>query len=170
MAKNLRIAIVGAGPCGLAAAKDLLAKGYSVDIYEKEGNRTVYSYVSGQIPHIADYDNKCALCGEQIYGITNTEVQLGVKLSTDGSYITHFDFLIDYLSEGHGFDRFYHVSEGDLEEQTNAYHQHVSVDHESNPERSFSYDVYYDKEDMEKVIGLVVKRGTQVEYEFPASA
>ena len=36
MAKNVRIAIVGAGPCGLAAAKDLLAKGYSVDIYEKE--------------------------------------------------------------------------------------------------------------------------------------
>jgi len=36
MDKNVRIAIVGAGPAGLAAAKDLLTKGYSVDIYEKE--------------------------------------------------------------------------------------------------------------------------------------
>lgn len=31
-----KIAIVGAGPAGLAAAKDLLSKGYSVDIYERE--------------------------------------------------------------------------------------------------------------------------------------
>ena len=145
-------------------------KGANVDIYEKEGSRTVYSYVSGEIPHIADNDNKCALCGEQIYGITNTDVQLGVKLSTDGSYITHFDFLLDYLSDGQYFYYFYNVSEGDLEEQTNAYHQLVSVDHESDPERSFSYDVYFDKEDMEKVIGLVVRRGSHVEYEFPASA
>jgi len=36
MDKNVRIAIVGAGPAGLAAAKDLLTKGYSVDIYERE--------------------------------------------------------------------------------------------------------------------------------------
>lgn len=33
---NKRIAIVGAGPAGLAAAKDLLAAGYSVEIFERE--------------------------------------------------------------------------------------------------------------------------------------
>lgn len=33
---NLKIAVVGAGPAGLAAAKELLAGGCSVDIYEKE--------------------------------------------------------------------------------------------------------------------------------------
>ncbi len=36
MDKKLRIAIIGAGPAGLAAAKDLLTKGCVVDIYEKE--------------------------------------------------------------------------------------------------------------------------------------
>ena len=36
MEKKIRVAIIGAGPAGLAAAKDLLAKGVSVDIYEKE--------------------------------------------------------------------------------------------------------------------------------------
>ncbi len=36
MDKKLRVAIVGAGPAGLAAAKDLLSAGVSVDIYEKE--------------------------------------------------------------------------------------------------------------------------------------
>ena len=36
MAKNIKVAIVGAGPAGLAAAKELLTKGVSVDIYERE--------------------------------------------------------------------------------------------------------------------------------------
>ena len=31
-----KVRIVGAGPAGLAAAKELLANGYKVDIYEKE--------------------------------------------------------------------------------------------------------------------------------------
>ncbi len=33
---NKKIAIIGAGPAGLAAAKDLLTAGYAVDIYERE--------------------------------------------------------------------------------------------------------------------------------------
>ena len=34
--KQFNVAIVGAGPAGLAAAKDLLTAGYSVDIFDKE--------------------------------------------------------------------------------------------------------------------------------------
>ena len=34
--KNVKIAVVGAGPAGLAASKELLSYGFSVDIYEKE--------------------------------------------------------------------------------------------------------------------------------------
>ena len=34
--KNCKIAIIGAGPAGLAAAKDLLSYGFTVDIFEKE--------------------------------------------------------------------------------------------------------------------------------------
>lgn len=34
--KNAKIAVIGAGPAGLAAAKELLSFGFSVDIYERE--------------------------------------------------------------------------------------------------------------------------------------
>ena len=34
--KQFNVAIVGAGPAGLAAAKELLTAGHKVDIYERE--------------------------------------------------------------------------------------------------------------------------------------
>lgn len=91
--KNIKVAIIGSGPAGLAAAGDLARKGYDVTIFEalhKAGGVLVYGIPEFRLP-------KDDIVKKEIQNI----IDLGVKIETNvvvGRTVT-----IEYLMEKEDF-------------------------------------------------------------------
>ncbi|WP_262174672.1 NAD(P)-dependent oxidoreductase [Saccharococcus sp. Marseille-Q5394] len=93
-ANGKRIAIVGSGPAGLSAARELSRFGYSVTIFEAEakaGGLNTYGIVSFRLPNeVADWEvAQVARLGVEIK--TNTRV--GVDISAE-EILTQYDSVI----------------------------------------------------------------------------
>lgn len=91
--KNIKVAVIGSGPAGLAAAGDLARKGYDVTIFEalhKAGGVLVYGIPEFRLP-------KDEIVKKEIQNI----IDLGVKIETNvvvGRTVT-----IEYLMEKEDF-------------------------------------------------------------------
>lgn len=90
--KNAKIAVIGAGPAGLAAAKELLSFGFSVDIYEREkvaGGVMTYGIPSYRLDYrdvLRIYEEVKALGGCFIFGKKMLESDI-LKLRDSYDYV-----------------------------------------------------------------------------------
>lgn len=90
--KNAKIAVIGAGPAGLAAAKELLSFGFSVDIYEREkvaGGVMTYGIPSYRLDYsdvLRIYEEVKALGGCFIFGRKMLESDI-LKLRDSYDYV-----------------------------------------------------------------------------------
>lgn len=90
--KNVKIAVIGAGPAGLAAAKELLSFGFSVDIYEREkvaGGVMTYGIPSYRLDYsdvLRIYEEVKALGGCFIFGRKMLESDI-LKLRDSYDYV-----------------------------------------------------------------------------------
>lgn len=90
--KNVKIAVIGAGPAGLAAAKELLSFGFSVDIYEREkvaGGVMTYGIPSYRLDYsdvLWIYEEVKALGGCFIFGKKMLESDI-LKLRDSYDYV-----------------------------------------------------------------------------------
>lgn len=90
--KNAKIAVIGAGPAGLAAAKELLSFGFSVDIYEREkvaGGVMTYGIPSYRLDYsdvLRIYEEVKALGGCFIFGRKMLESDI-LKLRASYDYV-----------------------------------------------------------------------------------
>lgn len=90
--KNAKIAVIGAGPAGLAAAKELLSFGFSVDIYEREkvaGGVMTYGIPSYRLDYsdvLRIYEEVKSLGGCFIFGRKMLESDI-LKLRDSYDYV-----------------------------------------------------------------------------------
>lgn len=166
--KNELVVAVGEGNADIHFVQDTQ---YEVDILEKEGLRIVESSLYSHIPHIPDYYNKCFLCGQELYGIPNTEIIFGVKISGTGTdaYIRNSTFTINHFTNT-DFDALYSITKtGEHYEGENGpLVVNYAITDLHTSQVVATYDLWHDPTDFAKHIGIEIKVGETEIYSFHA--